>query len=111
MKECGAKTQPQSKKRKTAISSGQKLPLRVTTATATHNSTTNRAHLFITVPKAIQELTGISPDSFKCQLDKCLATEPDEPPTPGYPSSSNSSLAASYATLEKELAGHSRGPP
>ncbi|KAG0729802.1 hypothetical protein GWK47_029616 [Chionoecetes opilio] len=81
-------------------------------ATVVHNSfTRNGARLFNAVPKAIRELTGVSTDSFKHQLDKWLASVPDEPPTPGYPSTGSNSLACHHTTREAELPGHSGGPP
>ncbi|KAG0722137.1 putative RNA-directed DNA polymerase from transposon BS [Chionoecetes opilio] len=73
--------------------------------------TRNGARLFNAVPKAIRELTGVSTDSFKHQLDKWLASVPDEPPTPGYPSTGSNSLACHHTTREAELPGHSGGPP
>ncbi|KAK3854686.1 hypothetical protein Pcinc_038849 [Petrolisthes cinctipes] len=48
--------------------------------------------LFNSVPREIRNLTGTTPDSFKNKLDKRLATVPDQPPTPGYTSTSTNSL-------------------
>ena len=82
-------------------------------ATVVHNSfTRNGARLFNVLPKAIRELTGVSTDSFKHQLDRWLASVPDEPPTPGYPSTGTNSLTClQYTNREAELLGHSGGPP
>ena len=54
--------------------------------TVAHNSFTKYgARPFSAGPKAIQELFGVTMDSFKHQLDRWLNTLLDEPPTPGYP--------------------------
>lgn len=57
--------------------------------------TNNEACLFSLVPKAIRGLTGITTDSFKCQLEWWLATVLDEPltPGPGYLGSTSNYLA------------------
>lgn len=82
------------------------------TATALHNGfSRNGARLFNAVPKAVRELTGVSPDTFKHHLDKWLSTVPDEPPTPGYPSTGSNSLADIRSTRDPELPGYSGGPP
>ncbi|MPC25325.1 hypothetical protein E2C01_018431 [Portunus trituberculatus] len=81
-------------------------------ATITHYSfTRNGARVFNAVPKAIKELTGVTTDCFKRQLDRWLVTVPDEPPTPGYPSSGTNSLAGLLTAREMELPDHSGGPP
>ena len=39
---------------------------------------------FNILPKHLRGLTGCSVDQFKAQLDRFLASVPDEPPMPGY---------------------------
>ena len=55
--------------------------------TIAHNSFTHTGtRLFNSAPKWLRDLSGITPDQFKRQLDRWLATVPDQPPTPGYSS-------------------------
>ena len=55
--------------------------------TIAHNSFTyTGTRLFNSAPKWLRDLSGITPDQFKRQLDRWLATVPDQPPTPGYSS-------------------------
>ena len=44
-----------------------------------------RSHLFNTLPQHLRDITNVElPVEFKKELDKFLATVPDEPPSPGY---------------------------
>ena len=71
----------------------------------------NGTRLFNAVPKAIRDLSGVTSDQFKHQLDRWLAAVPDEPPTPGYPSITSNSIINLWRAEEVELPGRSRGPP
>lgn len=76
-----------------------------------HSFTFTGTRLFNSVPQEIRNLTGITPDSFKNKLDKWLVTVPDQPPTPGYTSTSTNSLQSVVHNMEgDELPGTSGRP-
>ncbi|KAG0719891.1 hypothetical protein GWK47_049573 [Chionoecetes opilio] len=57
-----------------------------------HSFSHNGVRLFNCAPRHIRDLTGVTMDTFKHQLDKWLADIPDQPPTPGYSSSHDNTL-------------------
>ncbi|KAK3860833.1 hypothetical protein Pcinc_033140 [Petrolisthes cinctipes] len=56
--------------------------------TLKHNNLSKRgARLFNCLPKNVRNISGVATDTFKRELDKFLATIPDQPGIPGYTSS------------------------
>ena len=53
--------------------------------TIIYNSPINKAkRLFNALPKVLRNITDVSTEKFKCQLDNLLSQIPDEPGVPGY---------------------------
>lgn len=83
--------------------------------TLQHNNLSKKgARLFNCLPKYIRNITGTSTEAFKKELDKFLATIPDQPGVPGYtasrPATSNSIAAQLEYVQRSEGWRRRRGP-
>ena len=64
--------------------------------------------LFNALPKEVRNITGVSVETFKLHLDRCLTNIPDQPSVPGY---SGQRAAASNSIIHqiKHIGGGTNG--